>query len=267
MKPVQANAWLILPTYNEVENIGPIVAAAVQRLGEAVTEHHVLIVDDNSPDGTGKAADRLADTYPSVQVLHREGKEGLGRAYLAGFELALAGGADLVIEMDADFSHDPRDLGRLIRATENCDLAIGSRYTSGGGVRDWSVGRRALSRGGCWYARTILGVEVQDLTGGFKCFTRRALEAIDLSSVVNNGYGFQIELTYRAIRAGMEVREVPIWFTDRRVGESKMHPRIAIEAALRVPALKRRIDGEQGNGEQGDRQHGDEEQSDSSQPS
>ncbi len=245
MRPVDATAWLVLPTYNEVENIGPIVAASVQRLSEAVTDHRVLIVDDNSPDGTGKAADRLATSYPTVQVLHRAAKEGLGRAYLAGFLVALEGGADLVLEMDADFSHDPRDLGRLIRATEDCDLAIGSRYTAGGGVRDWSFARRALSRGGCWYARTLLGVEVRDLTGGFKCFTRKALEAIDSDQVVNNGYGFQIELTYRAIRAGMRVREVPIWFTDRRVGESKMHPRIAVEAALRVPALKRRVDAEQ----------------------
>lgn len=245
MKPVDATAWLVLPTYNEVENIGPIVAAAVQRLSEAVTDHRVLIVDDNSPDGTGKAADRLAATYPTVQVLHREAKDGLGRAYLAGFQVALDGGADLVLEMDADFSHDPRDLGRLIRATEDCDLAIGSRYVAGGGVRHWSFSRRALSRGGCWYARSLLGIEVRDLTGGFKCFTRRALEAIDREKVVSNGYGFQIELTYRAIRAGMRVREVPIWFTDRRVGESKMHPRIAIEAALRVPALKRRVDAEE----------------------
>ncbi len=245
MKRVNATAWLVLPTYNEAENIGPIVAAAVRRLSEAVTDHRVLIVDDNSPDGTGKAADRLADSYPTVEVLHREGKEGLGRAYLAGFEVALNGGADLVLEMDADFSHDPRDLGRLIRATSECDLAIGSRYVAGGGVRDWTLARRALSRGGCWYARTILGVEVRDLTGGFKCFTRRALEAIDRDRVVSNGYGFQIELTYRVLRAGLEVREVPIWFTERRVGESKMHPRIAIEAALRVPALKRQIDVEQ----------------------
>jgi dolichol-phosphate mannosyltransferase len=245
MKRVEATAWLILPTYNEAENIGPIVAAAVRRLSESVTDHRVLIVDDNSPDGTGKAADRLAATYPTVQVLHREGKEGLGRAYLAGFEVALEAGADLAIEMDADFSHDPRDLGRLIRATEDCDLAIGSRYVPGGGVRDWTMMRRALSRGGCWYARSILGVGVQDLTGGFKCFTRHALEAIDRGRVVSNGYGFQIEMTYRVIRAGLAVKEIPIWFTDRRVGESKMHPRIAIEAALRVPELKRRVDAEQ----------------------
>ena len=244
MERVEATAWLVLPTYNEVENIGPMVAAAVQRLSESVRDHVVLIVDDNSPDGTGKAADRLAKTYPSVQVLHRKSKDGLGRAYLAGFEVALAGGADYVFEMDADFSHDPRDLGRLLRAAQDCDMTIGSRYVAGGGVRDWSFSRRALSRGGCLYARTILGVEIQDLTGGFKCFSRKALEALDFSQVISNGYGFQIELTYRLLRAGLEITEVPIWFTDRRVGESKMHPRIAIEAALRVPGMKRRVDAE-----------------------
>jgi len=243
--PVDACAWLILPTYNEAENIGPIVAAAVQRLNESAREHVVLIVDDNSPDGTGDAADLLAKTYPSVQVLHRAGKEGLGRAYLAGFAVALQNNADLVIEMDADFSHDPRDLGRLIRAAhEECDLAIGSRYTGGGGVRDWSLGRRVLSRAGCQYARRILGIEVQDVTGGFKCFRRDTLEAISLDKVISNGYGFQIELTYRTIRAGKSVKEIPIWFTERRAGESKMSPQIAIEAAIRVPGLKRRVDEE-----------------------
>ncbi|MFY9488135.1 MAG: polyprenol monophosphomannose synthase [Solirubrobacterales bacterium] len=243
--PVDAHVWLLLPTYNEAENIGPIVAACVQRLGEAAREHTLLIVDDNSPDGTGAAADLLAESYPTVRVLHRKGKEGLGRAYLAGFGTALAGGADLIVEMDADFSHDPRDLPRLIRAAHSsCDLAIGSRYVPGGGVRDWSFGRRLLSRAGCQYARRILGIDVQDVTGGFKCFRRETLEAIDLARVISNGYGFQIELTYRAIRAGKSVEEVPIWFTERRAGESKMSPQIAIEAAIRVPGLKRRIDAE-----------------------
>jgi dolichol-phosphate mannosyltransferase len=242
-QPVDACAWLILPTYNEAENIGPIVAAVTQRLAETVREHVVLIVDDNSPDGTGEAADLLAKTYPTVRVLHRAGKEGLGRAYLAGFEVALGNGADLVLEMDADFSHDPRDLGRLIRAADNgADLAIGSRYAAGGGVRDWSVGRRILSRAGCQYARRVLGIDVQDLTGGFKCFRRETLEAISLDKVISNGYGFQIELTYRTIRARKTVKEVPIWFTERRAGESKMSPQIAIEAAIRVPGLKRRVD-------------------------
>ncbi len=243
--PVDAHVWLILPTYNEAENIGPIVAASVQRLGESVREHTVLIVDDNSPDGTGDAADVLAANYPTVRVLHRKGKEGLGRAYLAGFAVALENGADLVIEMDADFSHDPRDLGRLARAASTeCDLAIGSRYVAGGGVRDWSLGRRALSRAGCQYARRILGIDVQDVTGGFKCFRRETLEAIDLEKVISNGYGFQIELTYRTIRAGKSYKEIPIWFTERRAGESKMSPQIAIEAAIRVPGLKRRVDAE-----------------------
>jgi dolichol-phosphate mannosyltransferase len=244
-EPVDANVWLILPTYNEAENIGPIVAAAVQRLTEVAREHTVLIVDDNSPDGTGEAADVLTENYPSVRVLHREGKGGLGRAYLAGFEIALENGADLVVEMDADFSHDPRDIGRLVRAAHTeCDLAIGSRYVPGGGVRDWTLIRRAISRGGGIYARTLLGVDVQDLTGGFKCFRRETLEAVDLDKVISNGYGFQIELTYRAIRAGKKVLEVPIYFTERRAGESKMSPQIAIEAALRVPGLKRRVDEE-----------------------
>ncbi len=244
-EPVDACVWLILPTYNEAENIGPIVAAVTQRLSECARDHVVLIVDDNSPDGTGKAADQLAQTYPTVRVLHREGKEGLGRAYLAGFGVALENGADLVVEMDADFSHDPRDIARLARAAQNeCDLAIGSRYVNGGGVRDWPMLRRLLSRGGCQYARRILGVEVNDLTGGFKCFRADTLRAIALEKVISNGYGFQIELTYRAIRAGKKVKEVPIWFTERRVGTSKMSPQIAIEAAIRVPGLKRRVDAE-----------------------
>lgn len=245
LDPVDANVWLILPTYNEAENIGPIVAAAVQRLSECARKHTVLIVDDNSPDGTGDAADVLAGNYPSVQVLHRKGKEGLGRAYLAGFDVALKGGAELVVEMDADFSHDPRDIQRLVRAAHSeCDLAIGSRYVPGGGVRDWTMLRKLISRGGGIYARKLLGVDVQDLTGGFKCFRRETLEAIALDKVVSNGYGFQIELTYRAIRAGKSVQEVPIFFTERRAGESKMSPHIAIEAALKVPGLKRRVDRE-----------------------
>lgn len=245
-EPVDACVWLILPTYNEAENIGPIVAAITQRLTECAREHEVLIVDDNSPDGTGAAADLLARSYPTVRVLHRAGKEGLGRAYLAGFAVALENGADFVVEMDADFSHDPRDIARLVRAAAgaDCDLAIGSRYVPGGGIRDWSIGRRLLSRAGGQYARRILGIDVQDLTGGFKCFRAETLRAIALQNVISNGYGFQIELTYRAIRVGKHVREVPIWFTERRAGESKMSPRIAVEAALRVPGLKRRVDAE-----------------------
>ncbi|MBK5230937.1 MAG: polyprenol monophosphomannose synthase [Thermoleophilia bacterium] len=242
--PIDACVWLILPTYNEAENIGPMVAAVTQRLSECARRHVLLIVDDNSPDGTGDAADLLAETYPTVRVLHRKSKDGLGRAYLAGFKVALDNGADLVIEMDADFSHDPRDIGRLVRAAGQCDLAIGSRYVPGGGVRDWSLTRRVLSQAGCQYARRILGIDVNDLTGGFKCFRAETLRAIDLDKVISNGYGFQIELTYRAVRAGKRVTEVPIWFTERRAGTSKMSPRIAIEAAFRVPGLKRRVDAE-----------------------
>jgi dolichol-phosphate mannosyltransferase len=200
----------------------------------------VLIVDDASPDGTGELADRLAEELAEVEVLHRERKQGLGRAYVAGFELALGRGADYLLEMDSDFSHDPADLPRLIAGAGAADLALGSRYVPGGGVTDWGAVRRALSRGGSWYARTLLGVPVQDLTGGFKCFRRQVLETLDLSSVHADGYGFQIELTYRAIQAGFRVVEVPIVFHERRVGRSKMTARIALEAVWKVPALRLR---------------------------
>jgi dolichol-phosphate mannosyltransferase len=233
-----AGAWLILPTYNEAENLDPLVRAALPRLREAAPEHRVLIVDDSSPDGTGDIADRLAAELQAVEVLHRERKEGLGRAYLAGFGLALSRGAELVLEMDADFSHDPADLPRLIRAATDADLVLGSRYVRGGGVADWGLLRRTVSRGGSWYARTLLRVPVHDLTGGFKCFRREVLEAIDLGDVYSDGYGFQIELTYRALRAGFRVKEVPIVFRDRRAGSSKMTPRIAVEAMWKVPALR-----------------------------
>ena len=233
-------AWLILPTYNEAENVDPLVRAALPRLAEASPEHRVLIVDDSSPDGTGEIADRLAAELDSVEVVHRERKEGLGRAYLAGFELALGRGAELLLEMDSDFSHDPADLPRLIRAAADVDLVLGSRYVRGGGVADWGFVRRSVSRGGSWYARTLLRVPIRDLTGGFKCFRREVLETIDLSGVHSNGYGFQIELTYRALRAGFRVKEVPIVFRDRRAGSSKMTARIALEAMWKVPALRLR---------------------------
>jgi dolichol-phosphate mannosyltransferase len=233
-------AWLVLPTYNEAENLERIVRAALPELASAASEPHVLIVDDGSPDGTGDIADRLAAELPEVEVLHRTAKEGLGRAYLAGFERALASGADLVLEMDADFSHDPRDLPRLIAAASEADLVLGSRYVRGGGVTDWAWFRRMLSRGGSWYARVVLGVPVRDLTGGFKCFHRRTLEGIDYRNTHADGYGFQIELTYRAIQAGYSVKEVPIVFRDREQGTSKMSPRIAIEAVWKVPALRAR---------------------------
>ena len=233
-------AWLILPTYNEAENIEPFVGAVTDRLGTVGMPYTVLVVDDNSPDGTGRIADRLAAELDQVEVLHRPGKAGLGRAYLAGFAMALEAGADLVLEMDSDFSHDPADLPRLIAAAGAADLVLGSRYAPGGGVENWGLLRRLVSRGGSAYARLVLGVPVRDLTGGFKCFNRRVLEGIELDRVQANGYQFQIELTYRAVRAGFTVAEVPIRFRERRSGSSKMTPRIALEAVWRVPELRLR---------------------------
>jgi dolichol-phosphate mannosyltransferase len=229
---------LILPTYNEAENIEAIVDAALPRLEAAGVPHTILIVDDDSPDGTGQIADRLAEQHSEVRVLHRARKLGLGRAYLAGFHVALSGGAELILEMDSDFSHDPGDLPRLIAAAGDADVVLGSRYVEGGGVTNWGLVRRALSWGGSAYARVILGVPVRDLTGGFKCFHRRVLDALDLSRVHADGYGFQIELTYRAIEAGFKVKEIPIVFRERRVGQSKMTARIALEAVWKVPALR-----------------------------
>ena len=236
-----SGAWLVLPTYNEAENIEPLVRAALPQLASTGLPHRILIVDDNSPDGTGKLADRLAQEHEAVKVLHRERKQGLGRAYLSGFAVALKGGADLVMEMDSDFSHDPRDLPRLIAAADAADLVLGSRYVPGGGVTQWGRVRRFLSRGGSAYARWLLGVPVRDLTGGFKCFNRRVLETIGLDDVHADGYGFQIELTYRAIKAGFTVAEVPILFREREVGSSKMTSRIVLEAVWKVPALKLRV--------------------------
>jgi dolichol-phosphate mannosyltransferase len=233
-------AWLILPTYNEAENVEAVVRAALEQLAATGREHTVLVVDDGSPDGTGWIADRLAGKHDAVRVLHRARKAGLGRAYLAGFDLALSEGADLLLEMDADFSHDPADLPRLIAAADEADLVLGSRYVQGGGVENWGAVRRMLSRGGSWYARTLLRVPVRDLTGGFKCFHARVLEAIDLTGVHADGYGFQIELTYRAIQAGFTVKEIPIRFRERREGHSKMTARIALEAVWKVPALRLR---------------------------
>ena len=233
-------AWLILPTYNEAENVEAIVRAALEQLATTGREHTILVVDDGSPDGTGEIADRLAEEHEAVRVLHRPAKQGLGRAYLAGFGVALAEGAELVLEMDADFSHDPADLPRLIAAADDADLVLGSRYVEGGGVENWGALRRLLSRGGSWYARTLLRVPVRDLTGGFKCFHRLVLETIDLSGVHADGYGFQIELTYRAIQAGFRVEEIPIRFRERREGHSKMTARIALEAVWKVPALRLR---------------------------
>ena len=227
--------WVVLPTYNEAENIGPIVAAVLAKLP---ADGRVLVVDDNSPDGTGEVAERLAGDDERVAVLHRPRKEGLGPAYIAGFRQALAGGAGLVLEMDSDFSHDPAYLPRLLEASERADLVLGSRYVAGGGVGDWGPLRRAISRGGSAYARLVLGVDVRDLTGGFKCFRREVLEALDLDSIDARGYAFQVEMTYRALRAGFRVVEVPIVFRDRRAGSSKMDRRIVAEGVWRVPLLR-----------------------------
>jgi dolichol-phosphate mannosyltransferase len=228
-------AWLVLPTYNEAGNVEAFVEAARSKLPASA---RLLIVDDNSPDGTGEIADRLAETHENVGVLHRPHKEGLGPAYVAGFRRALAGGAGLVLEMDSDFSHDPAYLPRLLEAAARADLVLGSRYVPGGGVSDWGPLRRVISRGGSAYARFVLGVEVRDLTGGFKCFRREVLEAIDLDSVRARGYAFQVEMTYRAIRAGFRVAEVPIVFRERRVGSSKMDGSIVAEAIWQVPRLR-----------------------------
>jgi len=228
-------AWLVLPTYNEAANLEGIVSAALAALPDSA---RVLVVDDGSPDGTGAIADRLAVEQERVEVMHRERKEGLGPAYIAGFRRALRAGAGLVLEMDSDFSHDPAYLPRLLAAAEDADLVLGSRYVAGGGVSDWGPLRRAISRGGSAYARIVLGLEVRDLTGGFKCFRREVLEAIDLDSVQARGYGFQVELTYRAIQLGFRVVEVPIVFRDRRAGSSKMDSTIVAEAVWRLPLLR-----------------------------
>ena len=228
-------AWLVLPTFDEAENIEPFVRAVLTKLPPS---SRILIVDDSSPDGTGEIAERLATEHEGVSVLHRPRKEGLGPAYIAGFRVALAEGAGLVLEMDSDFSHEPAYLPRLLDAAERADLVIGSRYVPGGGVGDWGALRRAISRGGSAYARHVLNVEVRDLTGGFKCFRREVLEAIDLDAVRTRGYAFQVELTYRAIELGFEVVEVPIVFRDRRVGASKMSRSIVVEAIFELPLLR-----------------------------
>jgi dolichol-phosphate mannosyltransferase len=229
-------AWLILPTYNEADNLEPLVEAARAKLPPTA---RVLIVDDSSPDGTGEIADRLASRLENVAVLHRPRKEGLGPAYIAGFREALAGGASLVLEMDADFSHDPAYLPRLLEEAKRADVVLGSRYVPGGGVSDWGPLRRVLSRGGSAYARLVLGLGIRDLTGGFKCFRREVLEAIDLDAIETRGYAFQVEMTYRAVRLGFKVVEVPIVFRERRVGSSKMDLGIAAEAIWRLPLLRR----------------------------
>jgi dolichol-phosphate mannosyltransferase len=232
--------WLILPTYNEAENVQAIVAAAAEVLaGAAPDGFRVLVVDDGSPDGTGEIADRMAAEHDWLEVLHRTEKNGIGPAYLAGFRHALDHGAGYVMEMDSDFSHDPADLARLLQAIDDgADLALGSRYVPGGGVSEWGLLRRFISEGGSTYARLVLGLRVRDLTGGFKCFRREVLEAIHFDGVRSQGYAFQVELTYRAAQAGFKVVEVPIVFRDRQQGTSKMSWRIAAEAMWLVPLLR-----------------------------
>jgi dolichol-phosphate mannosyltransferase len=224
-----------LPTYNERENLEAMVSALDEVLPP---DGRILVIDDNSPDGTGEIADRLAAERREVDVLHRPHKEGLGPAYLAGFARALELGADLVLEMDCDFSHDPADVPRLVAAVHDADLVLGSRYVPGGGVRNWGVVRRLISRGGSLYAQVLLGVHVRDLTGGFKCYRRVVLETIDLDAIDSKGYAFQIETTYRALRAGFRVIEVPIVFSDREAGGSKMSKAIVLEAIWKVPAVR-----------------------------
>ncbi|HUJ91565.1 MAG TPA: polyprenol monophosphomannose synthase [Gaiellaceae bacterium] len=224
---------ICLPTFNERENI--------ERMLEALEplDARVLVIDDNSPDGTGEIADRVAATRDDVSVLHRARKEGLGPAYIEGFRIALADGADYVLSMDCDFSHDPADVPRLVAAAENgADVVIGSRYVPGGGTRNWGIGRRIVSAGGSLYARTLLGLRIRDMTGGFRCFRRTVLETVDLDAIETKGYAFQIELTYRALRQGFTVAEVPIVFTDRTLGRSKMSRAIFLEAVARVPRLR-----------------------------
>lgn len=234
-------AWVVLPTYNERENLTTVVGLARSALAtcDPPVDGTVLIVDDGSPDGTGELADALAREHADVRVLHRARKGGLGGAYLAGFDAALAQDADLVIEMDADLSHDPADIPRLIAAArEGADVVLGSRYLPGGGVEGWPLHRRLISRAGGRYAAIMLGLPLTDLTGGFKCFRAGALRALDPDLVHSRGYAFQIELTFHAARAGLEIVEIPIVFRERELGRSKMSAAIAIEAIWRVPALR-----------------------------
>ena len=230
---------ILIPTYNERENLPAIVAAV-----EPVIDCDFLVIDDNSPDGTGQIADEMAAKDPRVKVMHRAGKLGLGTAYLAGFRRAIDDGYDYVFEMDADFSHDPKYLQPMLeRARAGADMVIGSRWVKGGGTENWTLSRKAISRGGSLYARTILGVKLRDVTAGFICYRRQLLEALDLGSVQSNGYSFQIEMKYRAVRGGFRVEEVPIVFVDRRVGASKMSRKIFLEALSMVWKLRFGIKG------------------------
>ena len=234
--PIGTGAWVVLPTYDEAENL-PGIAAAIL---DALPGGTLLVVDDASPDGTGQLADRLAADDPRIRVRHRPGKAGLGRAYLDGFGVALAGGAGIVLQMDADWSHDPAVLPRLIAPIEagTADLVIGSRYTDGGGVQDWGLARRVISRGGSLFAKLVLRLPANDLTGGFKAWRATTLSALPFEGVRAGGYVFQIEMTFRATRLGARIREVPITFRDRRVGRSKMSRRNIVEALLVVLTLR-----------------------------
>jgi dolichol-phosphate mannosyltransferase len=231
---------IVLPTYNERENLPWVIDALAGQRELAPMPGDVLVVDDGSPDGTGGLADDLAAAHDWVHVLHRTSKQGLGRAYVAGFRWALERDYSHILEMDCDLSHPPEAVPRLLRATEHADLVLGSRYVVGGGVQGWPLHRRVISRGGSLYARTWLGVKVSDLTGGYKCFRRWVLESLDLDGVHGAGYVFQIELTYRTLRMGGRVTEVPIIFTDRTLGESKMSTAIVLEAVWQVPVLRLR---------------------------
>lgn len=235
--------WVLLPTFNERDNVEPLARAVVDELDALGSDYRVLVIDDSSPDGTGQIADALSAELEQVQVIHRARKDGLGRAYLAGFTRALEAGAELVVLMDCDFSHDPSALPHLVQAADVCDVVVGSRYVPGGSVVDWGGRRRLLSRLGSLYARLVLGVGVRDLTGGFKCLRREVLEHLDLTAIQVDGYGFQVEITYRALQSGFRVREVPITFGARRAGKSKMNARIALEAAWKVPTLRARSQG------------------------
>jgi dolichol-phosphate mannosyltransferase len=234
--PGGADVWIVLPTYDEADNIEPISRAILEALPGAT----LLVVDDGSPDGTGDLADALAALDGRIRVRHRPHKQGLGRAYLDGFGIALAGGAGTVVQMDADFSHDPSTLPTLVAPLANgsADLVIGSRYTKGGGVVDWGIGRRIVSRGGSLFARIVLGLGQNDLTGGFKAWRAETLAAVPFDGVHAGGYVFQIEMTFRADRAGAKIREIPITFRDRRVGQSKMSRRIVAEALVVVVQLR-----------------------------
>jgi dolichol-phosphate mannosyltransferase len=238
---VRGPVWIVVPTYNEAENVERMIHAILDVCGRAHIDGSVLIVDDGSPDGTGALAEAIATNNSHVHVLHRTAKEGIGPAYRAGFRYALDQGAERIVEMDCDFSHNPEALPALIAGTENADLALGSRYVTGGGTRNWGRARKIISRSGCIYAKVILRLPLNDLTGGFKCFRRVVLETIPLDAVAAAGYGFQIEMTYRAVRLGFRVVEVPIIFTERTYGVSKMSRGIVWEAATLVPRLRRRV--------------------------